>query len=53
MKFSIGQSVISEEHPNAIGVIRRVTETGVAIEFQTPSSLNLPFGHAIIKCEGR
>ena len=46
--LQVGQKVASSEHPNAIGTVIRVNANGDAtIEFESPRSESLPFGHII------
>jgi len=47
--MNIGTQVVSNEHPNSLGTVTRVTEQGVTIEWITPPSEQLPFGHAIFE----
>lgn len=45
--IQLGAKVASTEHPKSVGTVVRVTEDGATIEFTTPRSERLPFGHII------
>lgn len=45
MKYTVGEKVLSLEHSKAIGTVVREMPAGLVIEFTTPASENLPFGH--------
>jgi hypothetical protein len=48
LALTLGQKVFSPEHENAAGTVIRIHENGDAsIEFVTPSSHVLPYGHII------
>jgi hypothetical protein len=43
----VGTLVKSAEHPHSIGVVMRQMKDGHAIEWRTPPSSLLPYGHII------
>lgn len=46
--LTVGSKVLSTEHPKAVGEVIRINEAGNAtIQFTTPPSESLPFGHII------
>ena len=50
MGYKVGDVVLSIEHKKAIGEILRINENGaLTIQWTTPRSETLPFGHRIIE----
>lgn len=50
MTLTVGSTVLTPEHPKSIGKVIRVNEHGdVTVEFSTPVSEALPFGHVGIE----
>jgi hypothetical protein len=45
--MKVGTLVTSIEHPKAIGEVIRINDAGVTVQFITPASESLPFGHII------
>lgn len=46
MALEIGTKVFTTEHPNSVGEVIRINETGDAtIQFVTPASPAMPYGH--------
>lgn len=47
MKYTVGDKVLSAEHPKATGTVIAELSDGLTIEFVTPRSAALPYGHII------
>ena len=47
--YTAGNQVLSLEHPKAVGTVLAELPDGLKIEFQTPPSVTLPYGHIIVE----
>lgn len=46
MTLTVDSLVLSSEHPNSVGKVLRVNQSGdLTIEWNTPPSSTLPYGH--------